>query len=51
LGAKLGAVKLRGLLALLVLGVAGQLAFGLVERPDDLYSIRFEIRVPQGETP
>jgi uncharacterized membrane protein YfcA len=51
LGAKLGAVKLRGLLALLVLGVAGQLAFRLVERPDDLYSIRFEIRVPQGETP
>jgi uncharacterized membrane protein YfcA len=52
LGAKLGATRLRVLLALLVLGVAGQLGYGLVERPDDLYSIRFDLApLPQGETP
>ncbi len=52
LGAKLGAARLRVLLALLVLGVAGQLGWGLVERPDDLYSIRFDVAPPpQGETP
>lgn len=52
LGAKLGAARLRVLLALLVLAVAGQLGYGLVERPDDLYSIRFDLAPPpQGETP
>ncbi len=52
LGAKLGAARLRVLLALLVLAVAGQLGYGLVERPDDLYSIRFDVAPPpQGETP
>jgi uncharacterized membrane protein YfcA len=52
LGAKLGSARLRVLLALLVLAVAGQLAFGLIERPADLYSIRFELSVPgEGETP
>jgi uncharacterized protein len=51
-GAKLGAARLRALLALLVLGVAVTLGIGLVERPMDLYSIRFELK-PQsaGETP
>jgi uncharacterized protein len=52
LGAKLGAARLRVLLALLVLAVAGQLGYGLVERPDDLYSIRYDLApTPQGETP
>ena len=52
LGAKLGAARLRVLLAVLILAVAGQLGYGLVERPDDLYSIRFDLSAPpQGETP
>lgn len=42
-GAKLGAARLRALLALLVLSVAVVLAYGLIERPDDIYSIRFEL--------
>ena len=39
LGAKLPAEKLRGLLALIVLGVAVKLAFGMAATPDDVYSI------------
>ncbi|WP_134726854.1 sulfite exporter TauE/SafE family protein [Paracoccus luteus] len=38
-GAKLRAEQLRVLLALLVLGVCAKLAFDLVARPDDLYSL------------
>ena len=38
-GAKLRAEQLRALLALLVLAVCGRLAFDLVVRPDDLYSL------------
>ena len=38
-GAKLKAGQLRALLALLVLGVCGRLAWGLVSVPDDLYVI------------
>ncbi|WP_112873470.1 sulfite exporter TauE/SafE family protein [Paracoccus endophyticus] len=38
-GAKLRAEQLRVLLALLVLAVCGKLAFDLVARPDDLYSL------------
>ena len=43
IGAKLGAARLRALLALLVLGVAIVLAIGLIERPGDIYSIRFDL--------
>lgn len=39
LGAKLRAEQLRILMALLVLGVCGKLAFDLFLRPDELYSI------------
>ena len=39
LGARLRAEQLRALLALLVLAVCGRLAFDLVVRPDDLYSL------------
>ena len=38
-GARLRAEQLRVLLALLVLAVCGRLAFDLVVRPDDLYSL------------
>jgi uncharacterized membrane protein YfcA len=52
LGAKLGAARLRILLALLVLAVAGGLGFGLVHQPDDIYSIRFDVTGPlKDETP
>jgi hypothetical protein len=37
--ARLRGEQLRGLLAILVLAVCGRLLFGLVARPDDLYSI------------
>ncbi|MBI1245288.1 MAG: TSUP family transporter [Alphaproteobacteria bacterium] len=39
LGARLRGEQLRGLLAILVLSVAGKLLFDLVALPDDLYSI------------
>ncbi|MCP4330462.1 MAG: sulfite exporter TauE/SafE family protein [Alphaproteobacteria bacterium] len=43
LGARLRGEELRGLLALMVLGVCGKLLFDLVTTPDDLYSIGVEI--------
>ncbi len=45
LGAKLPSEQLRGLMALLVLGVAVKLAYGLFVTPESLYS--YEIEVPQ----
>ncbi|MDP6253341.1 MAG: sulfite exporter TauE/SafE family protein, partial [Alphaproteobacteria bacterium] len=38
-GAKLPGEQLRSLLALIVLGVCARLAYELLARPDDLYSI------------
>jgi len=43
-GARLKAEQLRILLALLVLGVCGLLALGLLLKPDDLYSVVTEGR-------
>ncbi len=52
LGAKLGAARLRVLLALMVLSVAVALGVGLVQRPADLYSIRMDLNEPpKDETP
>jgi hypothetical protein len=52
MGARLGAARLRILLALLVLAVAVGLGVGLVRQPDDLYSIRFDVTGPsKDETP
>ncbi len=38
-GAKLPGEHLRSMLALIVLGVCGRLAYDLLARPDDLFSI------------
>jgi uncharacterized membrane protein YfcA len=52
LGAKLGAARLRVLLALLVLAVAIGLGVQLVTKPADLYSIRIDVGEPaKDETP
>ncbi len=52
LGAKLGAARLRVLLALLVLAVAIGLGAGLVRQPDDIYSIRIDVTgASKDETP
>lgn len=43
LGSKLPSEQLRGLMALLVLGVAVKLAYGLFVKPDNLYSYEIEV--------
>jgi uncharacterized membrane protein YfcA len=39
LGTKLPAEQLRGLLAILVLAVAGRITFGLLSTPDDIFTL------------